>query len=31
MTDAGYENRQQLEMFTWPELMEPPSSAWQRS
>lgn len=23
MTDAGYENRQQLEMFTWPELMGP--------
>lgn len=23
MTDAGYENRQNLEMFTWPELMEP--------
>lgn len=23
MTDAGYENRQQLEIFTWPELMEP--------
>ena len=23
MSDAGYENRQQLEMFTWPELLEP--------
>jgi alkylhydroperoxidase family enzyme len=23
MTDAEYENRQQLEMFTWPELMVP--------
>jgi alkylhydroperoxidase family enzyme len=23
MTDAGYVNRQHLEMFTWPELMKP--------
>ena len=23
MTEGGYENRQRLEMFTWPELVEP--------